>query len=132
MPNVVKGSKQEKMVVVPHRPGRRLLLVTLLALGVGGSAVGGFIYGYATTQRSQQSEQATQQELSGQLLAAEAENAELRRQVAILDRSSVMDQRATEEVQGTIRGSARHEWRNSSKTSSTTDRSFPKRPKTRA
>ncbi len=104
MPNVVKGSKQEKMVVVPHRPGRRLLLVTLLALGVGGSAVGGFIYGYATTQRSQQSEQATQQELSGQLLAAEAENAELRRQVAILDRSSVMDQRATEEVQGTIRG----------------------------
>lgn len=48
MPNVVKGSKQEKMVVVPHRPGRRLLLVILLTLGVGGSALGGFMFGYAT------------------------------------------------------------------------------------
>lgn len=104
MPNVVKGSKQEKMVVVPHRPGRRLLLVILLTLGVGGSALGGFMFGYANTQRSQQSEQATRQELSGQLISAETENAELRRQVVILDRSSVMDQRATEEVQGTIRG----------------------------
>lgn len=102
MPNVVKGSKQEKMVVVPHRPVRRLLLVTLIVLGVGASAVGGFMYGYTNTVSSQQSEQATQQDISGQLIAAETENSELRRQVAILDRSSVMDQRATEEVQETI------------------------------
>lgn len=102
MPNVVKGSKQEKMVVVPHRPGRRFLLVFLLVLGVGASAVGGFLYGYMNTMRSQQSEQATQQEMSGQLIDAETKNSELRRQVAILDRSSVMDQRATEEVQETI------------------------------
>ena len=104
MPNVVRGSKQEKMVVVPYRPGRRILFITLLVLGVGVSAVGGFMYGYASTLRAQQSEQATQQELSAQLIAVETENSELRRQVAILDRSSVMDQRATEEVQGTIRG----------------------------
>ncbi len=104
MPNVVKGSKQEKMVVVPHRPGRRFLLVSLLVLGVGGSAIGGFMYGYANTLNSQQSEQATQQELSEQLIAVETENSELRRQVAILDRSSVMDKRATEEVQETILG----------------------------
>ncbi len=104
MPNVVKGSKQERMVVVPYRPGRRILLVSLFVVGVGASAVGGFIFGYASTLRAQQSEQATQQELNAQLIAAETENSELRRQVAILDRSSVMDQRATEEVQGTIRG----------------------------
>lgn len=104
MPNVVKGSKQERMVVVPHRPGRRFLLVALLVLGVSVSAAGGFMYGYMNTLRSQQSEQATQQELSQQLIAAETENSELRRQIAILDRSSVMDQRATEEVQETIRG----------------------------
>ncbi|MEX0962966.1 MAG: DUF6776 family protein [Pseudohongiellaceae bacterium] len=104
MPNVVKGSKQEKMVVVPYRPGRRVLSVFLLMLCVAASAIGGFMFGYANTLRVQQSEQATQQELSEQLLAAETENSELRRQVAILDRSSVMDQRATEEVQGTIRG----------------------------
>lgn len=102
MPNVVKGSKQEKMVVVPYRPGRRFLLVSLLVLGVGGSAAGGFMYGYTNTLRSQQSEQATQQELGEQLIAVETENSDLRRQVAILDRSSVMDKRATEEVQETI------------------------------
>ena len=89
---------------MPYRPGRRFLLVSLLVLGVGASAVGGFMYGYMNTMRSQQSEQATQQEVSGQLITAESENSELRRQVAILDRSSVMDQLATEEVQETILG----------------------------
>lgn len=104
MPNVVKGSKQEKMVVVPYRPGRRIVFVSLLLVSVAASAAGGFLFGYVSTQRAQESEQATQQELSAQLIAAETENSELRRQVAILDRTSVMDQRANEEVQGTIRG----------------------------
>ena len=74
MPNVVKGSKQEKMVVVPYRPRRRVLLVTLLLLGVGTSAVGGFLYGYINTMRIQQSEQATQQELNVQLINSATEN----------------------------------------------------------
>ena len=104
MPNVVKGSKQEKMVVVPYRPGRRFLLVSLLVLGVGASAVGGFMYGYMNTIRSQQSDQATRQEMSEQLIAVETKNLDLRRQVALLDRTSVMDQRATEEVQETVLG----------------------------
>ena len=102
MPNVVKGSKQEKMVVVPYRPGRRFALVTLLVLGLGAGALGGFMFGYTNTLRIQQSEQATQQELSEQLISTETENAELRRQVAILDRSSVMDQLASEVVQETL------------------------------
>ena len=102
MPNVVKGSKQEKMVVVPYRPGRRFALVTLLVLGLGAGALGGFMFGYTNTLRSQRSEQATQQELSEQLISTETENAELRRQVAILDRSSVMDQLASEVVQETL------------------------------
>jgi hypothetical protein len=92
------------MVVVPYRPGRRFVLVCLLVLSIGASAIGSFMFGYSNTLRSQQSEQATQQELSEQLIGAETENSELRRQVAILDRSSVMDQRATEEVQTTIIG----------------------------
>ena len=45
VPNVVKGSKQEKMVVVPYRPGRRFALVTLLVLGLGAGALGGFMFG---------------------------------------------------------------------------------------
>ena len=104
MPNVVKGSKHEKMIVVPYRPGRRFVLVALLVLGVAVSAVGGFMFSYSNTLRSQQSEQATQQELNELLIGAETKNSELRRQIAILGRSSVMDQLATEEVQETIIG----------------------------
>jgi len=92
------------MIVVPYRPGRRFVLVALLVLGVAVSAVGGFMFSYSNTLRSQQSEQATQQELNELLIGAETENSELRRQIAILDRSSVMYQLATEEVQETIIG----------------------------
>ncbi len=104
MPNVVKGSKQEKMIVVPYRPGRRALLVFVLLLSVGTSAVGGFMYGYRNTLRIQQTVQASQQELNEGLVAAQEENSDLRRQIAILNRFSMMDQRATEEVQFIIRG----------------------------
>jgi cell division protein FtsB len=104
MPNIVKGSKQEKMVVVPYRPGRRLLFTTVVLIGVAASALGGFAYGYYTTMLAQQTEAQSRQELVAELNSLRNENSELNRQVAILDRTSVMDQRATEEVQSTIRG----------------------------
>jgi hypothetical protein len=103
MPNVVKGSKQQRMAVVPHRPGRRILLVSVLVLGVGASAVLGFMYGYFNTLSRQQTARASQTELNQQLAAAQEENADLYRQITILDMSRVMDQRATEEVHSTIK-----------------------------
>ena len=102
MPNVVKGSKQEKMVVVPYRPRQRLFFTVALLLGVSAAALGGFAYGYYQTMLTQQTEQTDRQELLSQLEVLRVENAELHRQVAIFDRSSVMDQRANEEVLSTI------------------------------
>lgn len=102
MPNVVKGSKQQRMIVVPYRPARRVLIGLILLLGVGVTAAGGFVYGYYVTLESQSIELAGREELSAELGSLQVENSDLRRQVAILDRSSVMDQRATEEVQSTI------------------------------
>jgi hypothetical protein len=102
MPNVVKGSKQEKMVVVAHRPGQRFLFTAAVLFGVAAAALGGWAYGYYTTLLTQQSAQADRAQLLSQLEAQELENSELRRQIAILDRSSVMDQAANEEVQNTI------------------------------
>lgn len=104
MPNVVKGSKQEKMVVVPHRPARRALFAFIFITAVAVSAAGGFMYGYYETILAQETIQASTEELSSELATIQAENSELQRQIAILDRSSVMDQRATEEVQSTIKG----------------------------
>ncbi len=103
MPNVVKGSKQEKMVVVPHRPGQRFLFTGAVLFGVAASALGGWAYGYYTTLLSQETAQADRAELVSQIDSLQSENSDLRRQIAILDRASVMDQRATEEVQTTIR-----------------------------
>lgn len=104
MPNVVKGSKQQRMIVVPHRPGQRILLISALVLGVGASAVLGFMYGYFDTLSKQQAASASHAELSKQLAAVQEENIHLDQQIAILDRSRVMDQRATEEVRLTIKG----------------------------
>ena len=103
MPNVVKGSKQKKMVVVPYRPGRRIFFAGVMVLGVGGSAFAGFLYGYYKTVLSQEIDQFGVQLLEREISSLQVENAELSRQLTMLDRSSVMDQRATEEVQTIVR-----------------------------
>lgn len=100
MPNVVKGSKQEKMVVVPHRPARRLLFGLLVVLlGVGGSAGGYWLGVYSASQARVQSGV-----LAQQLVGLEAENAGFRQQVALLERSAVMDRQAYDEIQATLTG----------------------------
>jgi len=104
MPNVVKGSKQERMVVVPYRPQRRILLIIAAIIAVTLSGGAGYFFGNFATIRTEQQSQADLQRMSAELAAAQLENVELRLQVAILDTTSVMDQRATEEVQSTIRG----------------------------
>lgn len=102
MPNVVKGSKQEKMVVVPHRPKSRLFFTVAVVSGILISAFGGFTYGYYQTLMTQQSEAATRQSLTNDLAELQIENSELRRQISFMDSASVVDRRANEEVQSTI------------------------------
>ena len=91
------------MVVVPYRPRRRALLIAVLAFVVGGSVVSGFLYGYYQSLRVQDAVQDERDKLKTELSALRSQNTDLNRQVAILDRSSVMDRRATAEVQTTIR-----------------------------
>lgn len=104
MPKVVKGSKQQKMVVVPHRPYRRALFWLVMGVAITGSAMGGFIYGYYTTVLSQEIALQDQQVLNEQLRHAEQQNAELGRQLSILDNARALDQQANKEVQETLRG----------------------------
>jgi len=102
MPNVVKGSKQEKMVVVPYRPSRRAFFMAVAVMVVIASTLAGFLYGYYETRSTQEVAQASREELNVELASLREENTELSRQIAIFDRSRVMDQRANEEVQTTI------------------------------
>ena len=102
MPNVVKGSRQEKMVVVPHRPGRRSILIIVLSFIVVASSLSGFAYAYYQTLVAQRGVLVDQLELVEEMEKLASENSDLNQQIAILDRSSAMDQKVTEEVQETI------------------------------
>ena len=104
MPGVVKGSKQERMVVVPYRPGWRMFFITAFIAGAVISALVGFAYGYYQTLLTQETAQAGHAELERELESVQLENSDLNRQIAILDRSTVMDQHANSEVQETISG----------------------------
>ena len=103
MPNVVKGSKQEKMVVVPFRPYRRLLSYLIVALVVVGGSGGGLLYGQLRNGGVSAADRSIQNQLERELEVMQEQNADLRRQVALLDRTSVMDKKANEEVTQTAR-----------------------------
>jgi hypothetical protein len=98
MPNVVKGSKQEKMVVVPYRPWRRLALGLGMCLLFAGSVAGGYWYGIRDAADFRIEVTALRQQVS----EIEGENASLRQQVANLDRTIVMDRQTNDEIQDTI------------------------------
>lgn len=98
MPNVVKGSRQEKMVVVPHRPWRGWLLTVLVLAIVAGALVLGNWQGSQGTAVMREDLAASVNRLN----ELEADNANLRRELAMLERSSVMDQQAGDEIQSTI------------------------------
>lgn len=89
-------------MVVPYRPGRRVLFTLLLLTGVAVSAAGGWGYAYYATVLTQQGEQAEKRELSAQLTDLREENEALKRQIAILDRSSAVDQQTGAELQETL------------------------------
>jgi len=89
-------------MVVPYRPGRRVLFTLLLLTGVAVSAAGGWGYAYYTTVLTQQGEQAEKRELSAQLTDLREENEALKGQIAILDRSSAVDQQTGAELQETL------------------------------
>lgn len=102
MPNVVKGSKHHRMIVVPYRPWYRPTLIAVLLFTVVAAGIGGIYYGRFDASREQVVTVADNQRLEAQLVQTRQEAESLRAQVAISDRTSMMDRRANEEVQGTI------------------------------
>ena len=102
MANVVKGSKQQAMMVVPYRPWYRTLVSISIILALLTVALGGYFYGYIEASRLFSVTSADNARLSASLLEARDEVESLRSEVAIAGRSNLVDQRATEEVQSTV------------------------------
>jgi len=87
-----------KLVVTHHRPVRRpLLLLTAFALTVI-VAFFAYVYGTATLSIRYGAVRTERDVLAEQSRVVEAENAELRERVAVLERASQIDRRAYEDV----------------------------------
>ena len=90
------------MIVVPHRPIRRLVIGAAIGLCVLVSTVGGAYYGFTRGVDAQSAELMARGELDAMLQAVSAENEELRRRIALAQREGEVDQRAAQEVSGEL------------------------------
>lgn len=102
MPNVVRGSKQERMRVVPYRPWRNAWLATAACALVVFFAAGGALFGYTTGDRLQTEQQRERDELEEAVGSLQQENEDLRRALALAQRQSEVDQGAAQEVAGDL------------------------------
>ena len=90
------------MMVVPYRPGQRLfwLFGSILVITLG--TLGGFGFGYYHIHKIEESFKDGFTEQKILLAELDAENLVLKRQVAILERSGLLDQRVNETDQKTL------------------------------
>lgn len=102
MPNVVKGSKQQAMVVVPYRRWYRTFVSISIILSLLVVALGGYYYGRFEAGSEFLVTSADNERLSASLREAQNELNTLRSELTIAGRSNLVDQRATEEVQSTV------------------------------
>mgnify|MGYP001027455669 FL=1 len=104
MPNVVKGSKQERMRVVPHRPWRAVWLTSAVCVLVVLFVLGGAFAGYTQGEALQAKQQRQWDELEGAVSSLQQENEDLRRALALAKRQAEVDQNAAQEVAGDLSG----------------------------
>jgi hypothetical protein len=102
MPNIVKGSRQEQMIVVPYRPWRQGIFTVWVVLAVALAGGFGVFIGHNDATRGQTAIIIENQRMREELLIYRDEVSDLRSSFAILDRGSLVDQRATDEAQATI------------------------------
>jgi len=101
---VVKGSKQIKMVVVPHRPWRNLLL-TLAGLIVAVILTGaGVYYGYSRGTNENIDVRIERDQLSANVNSLETELETLQQDFVNLQQASLVDRQAVIEVQDMLVG----------------------------
>lgn len=102
MPNVVKGSRQEQMIVVPYRPWRQGIFAVWVILAVALAGGSGAFIAHNDAMIGQTATIMENQRLREELLVYRDEVSDLRSSFAILDRSNMVDQRATDEAQASI------------------------------
>jgi hypothetical protein len=99
---VVKGSKQEKLIVVPHRPQRAVWLRCAFILGLLLTGSGAYLYGFMTGASENGDARGERDELRGQFVDMQQENDTLRARLLSLEQGGSVDQQALDNVRQTI------------------------------
>lgn len=98
----VKGTKPQRMVVVPYRPVRRALWVILLLLVVAAAVSGSFYWGQHLGATQQADAVAERNRLRTEVASLTSEAEQLRQQVANLRLGSEVDRQASEEMRNQV------------------------------
>src|SRR5262245_6544820 len=94
--------RKHRLVVKPHRPWKDTVLYLSAALVVGGALWAAFEYGRWRAGFDHVEAAREQARLLGELRDAERLNGGLRDRVALLERSSEIDETARAQVQGSL------------------------------
>lgn len=90
-------------MVVPFRPYRRALAFAAILVLLFGGAATGYQYSSYLSNTGSVSDSDPQVQMARELDILQGENSDLRRQVALLDRTNVMDKVTNEEIQLTVK-----------------------------
>jgi hypothetical protein len=100
----VKGSKQEKMIVVPYRPLRVFWVRCAVVLVLLATGAGAWFHGFTAGVQENGEARIERDTLQAAVLQMEEENGALRDQLLNLEQSGTVDQQALDSVQQTIVG----------------------------
>ena len=96
MPRVVKGSRQQRMTVVPYRPWQRALLLAGSIALVGALAVAAYMAGLYQGARVQEAAE------TPAVLSAPSQLAEMQLALSVMERTRQLDQEANVQAQAAI------------------------------
>ncbi len=100
---VVKGSKQERMVVVPYRPLKKLAMRVVFVVAIAIVCFVSFRYGYFDALKNQQQAIQERDQLQLKTVQSAEEIKGLVKRVAQLTQAGIVDRKANEEVRHTVK-----------------------------
>ena len=92
-----------QLIIKSPQPGKKALLISVLAVATLGAAYGSYYYGHSTAGFDYQQLKLTHEKVQQQLYEADQENTKLRETTAVLKKSADIDKKAYSDVDDTLK-----------------------------
>lgn len=99
---VVKGSRQDELVILQYRPGHKLRRNMYLLLAMLTLAVGGYFLGLIDSMQQIQDLSQQRDQLKVQLVEAEHHNVQLTQRVGVLEKGGEVDRKAADTIRQSV------------------------------